>query len=168
MHGLTNCTIYAMAVICLLLLSACGANGTGAVTPDAGSTPQTALAPTLGLTQRLQREAQLGDLRVAQAQIEAVWRDLSEGRAVSCATELEQRPSPSIFDDSDDAVATALYQSSMALERAVQLWQVECNNPRTVPSGDIVSRGLGAALEAKIALEDAQDLLLGTQNFQDN
>ncbi len=146
------------ALLILLLLSACGddkpnddkSESTPATTP----TMQIAATPTLTDELREQLESTYSILSEAQAQIETVWTDLQADRTVDCASALKQQVSPDALS-SDDPISLILQQAAIEIQTAVNLWQAECQNPRSQPPPDVIDRGIRAALAAGTALDAA-------------
>lgn len=148
------------ALLIMLMLSACGDNTSNDDKPEStpASTPTIEIEatpfPIMTDAQREQLESTTSILSEAQAQIEAVWSDLQAGRAVDCAAELKPQISPDALT-SDDPISLTLQQAAIEIQTAVNLWQAECQNPRSQPPPNVIDRGIRAALAAGTALDAA-------------
>lgn len=121
--------------------------------PTSSPTP-----PTLDTTRRTALEIQYELLRQTQTQIADVWQGLQSGQTVTCATTVAMPFSPSAISGSDP-ISQHLFQTALALQDAVSLWAVECQNPRSQPPPDVIERGVLAALAAGDSLRLVQELL---------
>jgi hypothetical protein len=163
-------------VIVVVMIGACGGddeeNGDGEIRPQNDEQP----SPTLILTQeapteqtlteefapskRRQLEQQYETLRQAQAAINNVWTDLQQGQEVACSTEIPLTIAPGAITD-EDIVSQNLRQAAVSIERSMNLWEAECQNPREVIPPEVINEGWLAAQSAADALGRAEDGLSG-------
>lgn len=118
--------------------------------------------PSLDRTRRAALEVQYELLRQTQEQIVGVWQDLQAGQPVACIPSIEMPFSPSAITGEDE-ISQLLFQAALAVQDAVSLWDVECQNPRPQPPADVIERGVLAALAGGDALKLVQDLLATTE-----
>ncbi|MBI5927870.1 MAG: hypothetical protein HY862_01065 [Chloroflexi bacterium] len=151
-----------LALLIALMLSGCGGDkqndDKSDATPSITPTNQALSSPTLTDDLRQQLESTYSILTEAQTQIEGVWSDLQAGQAVDCATSLKPQISPDALTG-DDTISLILQQAAIETQTAVNLWQAECQNPRSQPPPDVIDRGIRAALAASTALDAASAAL---------
>lgn len=99
-------------------------------------------------------------LRQRQTAIEEVWARLQRDDTVGCDEALPEMHSPQIYAG-DDAVSERLFDAAVHIANAYQLWEAECQNPRTQPPGTVIDEGLREALSAGDDLREAQSILQG-------
>jgi hypothetical protein len=156
-----------LIVLSLLVLAACGSpkeEPQGEPIPT--RTPATE-APAEGgrLTRspnydRLRRDYE--SLRTSHQTISAVWEALADNQQVQCGTYPEVLNPDSIPADSDVALEELpglLRRAAIGIDQAVDLWKVECLNPRSNPSPDVIQEGLTITRTVGDALDQAQALL---------
>jgi hypothetical protein len=155
-------------VFVMVLVAACSDDGDQ--DKDGGDNdarPATPVTPSLSITlspspenlsNRPTLEAQAEALRQSQQAIEAIWSDLQAGQTVACTTTVTLTVPPGAITG-DDAVSGLLFQTAVAIDQAVALWEAECQNPRTQPPAATIDRGLREALAAADALDEARQLL---------
>lgn len=118
--------------------------------------------PSLDRTRRAALEVQYELLRQTQEQIVGVWQDLQAGQSVACTPSIEMPFSPSAITGEDE-ISLLLFQAALAVQDAVSLWDVECQNPRSQPPADVIERGVLAALAGGDVLFLVQGLLATTE-----
>ncbi len=144
-------------ILLALILIACGGDSEdeeNAILSTLTPTAEDQSAPTLDPALRETLEFQYEALRQSQEQIETVWQDLQAGQPVSCTTIVEVNVPPEAVTGMD-----ALFRAAVEIDRAVGLWEAECQNPRPHPPPEIIDQGLRAALAAGDALRDAEAIL---------
>lgn len=149
-----------VVIILLSLITACSPGDDTAPVNDASTQPPQlpTPSPTRGLTQLRDIEVQYTLLNESQSELETLWQDLSNGESVSCA-EVVTVPVASSAITGQSEVEELLFQAATNLESSAEEWAVECGNPRPLPPGDVINRGLTAALSAKDYLNQAETLL---------
>lgn len=153
-----------------LLLVACGDDGgdsspsedtppgTSALGEDGGPIPaDTTLSPVLV---HLQRDYEA--LLTAQETIATIWDNLATGEQVQCGDYPDVFPPEDVSDEGDLAyenLVATLRSAAIEIERAVNLWQTECLNPRANPPPDVINEGRLASRAAGDALREAEAML---------
>lgn len=145
-------------LMALITLGCSTAQEATPVPPQTEIPTDTPTPQSLDNTRRASLEIQYELLRQTQEQAATIWTDLQAGRAVPCTTTVEIPFSPSAITG-DDSISQHLYQTALALQDAVALWEAECQNPRQQPPPDVIERGVLAALAAGDSLRQAQELL---------
>lgn len=125
---------------------------------QASVTPAIDALPMVDDGARDRLESQYESLRVAQGEIEQLWRDLKAGLDVTCSLEFSTLLSPALITG-EDALAGALYAAALDLNQAFQLWQAECQHPRPQVPDEIIDQGLRLALAAGDRLQEALGIL---------
>lgn len=147
-----------IAVVIVLLASACGSPEDA---PGATDTP--AASPTATADPEIPRLQNLYErLRESQAAIASIWETLAAGDQARCDTAITVIPpeSISLHDTSPHAsLWLGLREAAIAIDEASNLWQAECQQPRTVPPPDIVQAGVLAARRAGDRLDAVQTAL---------
>ncbi len=153
-------------LIILLFVIAVAACDSADSTPD--PTP-IATDPAIPATQspvlvELQRDYER--ISASQTEILTIWEKLAANEQVQCG-EYPPVVDPASISAEDDTthqpLAELLQQAAVDVERAINLWQAECLNPRPVPPPDVVDEGRFAARSAGDSLREAADLLTGIQ-----
>ena len=141
--------------VVVLLLAACGSD-------DDSPAPAETSAPAndTSISTRLARDYE--SLNVAYQTIGNVWEGLASGEQVQCGTYPEAPAPEDISAGDDDALqplADLLKQAAIELQSAINLWQAECNNPRTTIPPDVIDEGRLSVRAAGDTLREANDLL---------
>ncbi|MBN1563193.1 MAG: hypothetical protein JXA10_05095 [Anaerolineae bacterium] len=159
--GLTICLL----IVFTLSMTACSNDSS----PDESeakptTTPAATSVPTLSpILINLQRDYE--QISAAQAAILQIWEDLAANKQVQCGADLTTiNPEDMTQRDeasNDSAYATLndlLRQAAIDTAQAVDLWQAECLQPRTVIPPDVIDQGRMMARSAGDALREAQPL----------
>ncbi|MBN2303009.1 MAG: hypothetical protein JXQ72_00940 [Anaerolineae bacterium] len=152
--------IIGLLVVVLAALTGCGNDSDS----DTNSEPDQPASPTAATLSpvliHLQQDYEA--LRSAQQTITDIWDGLATGQQVQCGEYPAVLNPRDISDEGDSSfteLADHLRRAAVETERAVNLWQAECLNPRANPSSDVIDQGRLASRAAGDALRAAETLL---------
>jgi hypothetical protein len=143
-----------------LILTACG-DDSSPDEPEPTATPAATVVPTLSpVLVDLQRDYER--ISESQAAILKIWEDLAANEQVQCGdypTVLMPEDISSGADSVYASLVDLLRSAAIDTAHAIDLWQAECLNPRTIIPPDVINEGRLAARSAGDALREAQTQL---------
>jgi hypothetical protein len=145
---MTRAVLFSSLMFLAFLATAC--TGEAETPPPTHEQIAPSPPPTLDLNRRLAWEEALESLRQLEARLSELWETLATGGTVACG---EDYPLSDINQwGGDFPVEVHLATAAQALNRAIELWLLECNQPRPQVPPEII----GAA---RLQLKAAQDAL---------
>lgn len=138
-----------------LMLVACGSESPSELAPTLTPIPIATESESMPLQDRLTLEQAYEDYRQQWVILDEIWQGLANGEDIACSDSPQIATPPS----GSNAIYGELQIIADELRAASQLWETECQNPRSTVPQNIINDGVLMTRTASTALAKVEAFL---------